>query len=95
MLLKSHRFFSIQLNKLPTKPYFAVNHSLTEVMSKHSKRDDLPDSKVELKTGGRIIGRRKAGSGLMFLDLESNGTQVQIMLEQKHMLENTDFEAVR
>jgi len=48
----------------------------------HSQRNDLPDHKVEISTGGRIIGRRKASSKLMFLDLESNGTKLQIMLDQ-------------
>ena len=46
---------------MATKPYFAVSHNIREVVSQHSHRDDLPDPKVELKTGGRIIGRRKAG----------------------------------
>ena len=37
-------------------------------------------SKVSLS--GRIIGRRKASSGLMFLDLESNGENIQILINK-------------
>ena len=55
----------------------------------------MPDARVELSTGGRIIGRRKAGSELIFLDLESNGEQLQIMLDNKAMRAGSDFEAVK
>ena len=67
------------------QPYWGVNCTIQEVVAKHSLRADLPDTKDEIKTGGRIIGRRKAGSGLMFLDLESNGNTVQVMLDQQNL----------
>ena len=76
-----------------TQAYWGVNSTIGEVVRKHSARGDLPDTKVEIKTGGRIIGRRKAGSGLMFLDLESNGNTVQVMLDQNNL--QRDFAPVQ
>jgi lysyl-tRNA synthetase class II len=72
----SRRGFAVKLS-----PYFAVTHSIKDVVTAHAHRDDLPDHKVSLATGGRIIGRRKASKELMFLDLESNGAKVQVMLD--------------
>lgn len=81
--LLPRRFFTapVVTPKLPISSYFGINASITQVNTQHSQRADLPDSKVELKTGGRIIGKRKASSSLLFLDLESNGSKVQVMLE--------------
>jgi lysyl-tRNA synthetase class 2 len=80
-----------QPSKLPIKPYFAVSHSITQVLKAHKDRIDLPDSSTTLKFGGRIAGRRKASQGLIFLDLESNGTQLQVMLDQAQMPNHLDF----
>ena len=77
---------------LAISPYFGVNSTIAEIKAKHAMRSDLPDERVELRTGGRIIGRRKASSSLMFLDLESNGSTIQVMLEQKTL--RNDFSPV-
>ena len=34
-----------------------------------------------MQLSGRIIGRRKASTNLLFLDLESNGETVQVMVD--------------
>jgi hypothetical protein len=62
--------------KLEITPYFAITDSIEKINFKYRQRGDLPDASVQVKCGGRIIGRRKASGTLMFLDLESNGSQV-------------------
>ena len=37
---------------------------------------------AQVSLSGRIIGRRKASSSLMFLDLESNGENIQILINK-------------
>ena len=46
-----------------------------------------------MKTGGRIIGRRKASSGLMFLDIESNNQNIQVMVNSKRV--ERDFKEIQ
>jgi len=50
--------------------------SISSIKDKHATREDLPDEQHEVKVAGRIIGRRKASSNLIFLDLESDGNQI-------------------
>lgn len=40
---------------------------------------ERPQERV--RTGGRIIGRRKASKDLLFLDLQSNGETIQVMID--------------
>ena len=54
-------------------PYFCPTHSLRQVVK---AKDQLLAKPETIKIGGRIIGKRKAGKKLMFLDLESGGTQM-------------------
>jgi lysyl-tRNA synthetase class II len=34
-----------------------------------------------VRSGGRIVGRRKVSKDLLFLDVQSNGEQLQFMLD--------------
>jgi len=46
-----------------------------------------------VKISGRVIGRRKASTNLLFLDLESNGETVQVMVDNQNLVslsEETD-----
>ena len=74
-----------QADKLKIKPYWKPRDTISSVVFDHSQREDLPDSQQKLSVGGRIIGRRKASSSLLFVDLESNGKTIQVMLDGKNM----------
>jgi hypothetical protein len=63
-------------SKLPIAPYFAPTDSIAAINKKFGSLESLSDLKVEVRAGGRIIGRRKASSSLMFLDMESNGSSM-------------------
>ena len=41
---------------------------------------------ANVRTGGRIIGRRKASKDLVFLDLQSNGDVIQVMLDHTKLV---------
>ena len=74
----SKRHFS---SSLKIQPYFNLSHMITEIKGNYEKlsSDDLRiihEKGDKVKTGGRIIGRRKASKDLMFLDLQSNGQQI-------------------
>ena len=56
------------------KPYFKLSHSMPEIKAL------ALDSNTSVETAGRIIGRRKASGSLLFLDIESNGETLQVML---------------
>lgn len=56
-------------------PYFCPTHSINQLVKAKDKMLKAPQA---VKIGGRIIGKRKAGKKLMFLDLESGGTQMQV-----------------
>lgn len=47
----------------------------------------MPDKANKVSVGGRIIGRRKASSSLLFVDLESNGQTIQVMFDQSQVKE--------
>ena len=84
------RLFS---SKLPIAPYFAPTDSIAQINKKYAELQSLADLKVEVRAGGRITGRRKASSSLLFLDMESNGSSLQVMLDAK-TLKETDFKLV-
>jgi len=42
-----------------------------------------PSVTEQVKIAGRVIGKRKASSTLIFLDIESNGDRVQVVLNGK------------
>ena len=46
----------------------------------------VPEGRV--RTGGRIVGRRKASKDLLFLDLQSNGESIQVMLNHTQLSES-------
>ena len=54
----------------------------------HSSRTDLPDPSVRVDVAGRIIGRRKASANLLFLDLESNGETLQVMVDNSKLTQH-------
>ena len=80
-------------SKLPIVPYFAPTDSIAAINRKFAALESLADLKEEVRAGGRIIGRRKASSSLLFLDLESNGSSIQVMLDAK-TLQQSDFKLV-
>ena len=51
----------------------------------HAARQDLPDLATQVKVSGRIIGRRKASSSLLFVDLEADGHTLQVMVDNKRL----------
>lgn len=53
------------------EPYFALSHSIIDIKQTFQDQDLTSDTfKSQLiKTGGRIIGRRKASKNLIFLDI--------------------------
>ena len=57
-------------------------------MEAHGERTDLPDAGAPLSVTGRIIGRRKASANLLFLDLESNGHRLQVMVDGQKLLKS-------
>ncbi|CDW91661.1 lysyl-trna synthetase [Stylonychia lemnae] len=73
-------------------PYFALSHSIIEIQNQYSQIDLTNEhfKTVNIQTGGRIIGRRKASGNLLFLDLQSNGNNIQIMLDSSKMLLNQE-----
>jgi lysyl-tRNA synthetase class II len=83
-------------------PYFSLSASIPQIKSSHQQNATssyATDADTEafhsapvVKTGGRIIGRRKASSGLMFLDLESNNQNIQVMVNSKRV--ERDFKEV-
>jgi len=63
---------------LKVQPYFNLTHMIKELKGSYEKlsNDDLRiinEKGDRVKTGGRIVGRRKASKDLLFLDLQSNG----------------------
>ncbi len=48
-----------------------------------------------MRTGGRIIGRRKASKDLVFLDLQSNGDVIQVMLDHAKLIGSLEKNGVR
>lgn len=56
---------------------------IKEIKGKYGElsREDLQSGGEYVRTGGRIIGRRKASKDLIFLDLQSNGDVIQVMLD--------------
>ena len=66
-------------SKIPIQPYFSLTHMIKEIKSLYGKAEE--QKQVTVKTGGRIVGRRKASKDLIFLDIQSNGEQIQIMLD--------------
>ena len=82
MLNKRH--FSTALK---VQPYFNLTHMIKELKAGYEKlsNDDLriinEKGGNRVRTGGRIVGRRKASKDLVFLDLQSNGEQIQVMLD--------------
>ena len=73
---------SATATKLPVQPYFSLSHMIREIRDKYERmsNDELrvvaerPAERV--RTGGRIVGRRKASKDLLFLDLQSNGETI-------------------
>ena len=76
------------------KSYFRPSDTIKRVKQSHSERKDLPDENAKVSLGGRIIGRRKASSSLLFVDLESNGDTVQLMFDQTKVKENQQIKAI-
>jgi lysyl-tRNA synthetase class II len=84
-------------------PYFSLSAGINDIKLKYASEattsyaleteTELFNQGSQVKTGGRIIGRRKASSGLMFLDIESNGETMQVMLN-KTRLTGLDFKEV-
>ena len=77
---------------MPITPYFKTTTPLSQVYALHGDREDLPDALSSIKTGGRIIGKRKASGSLIFLDLESSGETLQIMLDASKV---EDFSSIK
>eukprot|EP00347_Sterkiella_histriomuscorum_P009501 403340971 len=70
-------------------PYFAISDSITQIKQQYQTQDLTSEhfKTLKIQTGGRIIGRRKASKDLIFLDIQSNGQNIQIMLDKNQMLE--------
>jgi len=73
----------VKLPKLEIEPYFALSDSIPGIKAKYQAVDLFKDASV--RTGGRIVGRRKASKDLMFLDLQSDGHLIQVMLDHLQM----------
>lgn len=74
------------------QPYFALTHMIHQIkelyLAASTDQLQLIEREVQskkgehcVKTGGRIIGRRKVSKDLLFLDIQSNGNQLQVMLD--------------
>jgi lysyl-tRNA synthetase class II len=68
--LPNKRWFSSSI----FSSYFKLSHSINEITSTYSHKvlnseNQTQFKEVEINTGGRIIGRRKASKSLMFLDI--------------------------
>ena len=51
-------------------PYFRLSHSIPEIKQLYQGVADIEQCKnVNINTGGRIIGKRKASKNLVFLDV--------------------------
>jgi len=88
----SRKLFSTTVRKgLPVSPHFAITDSVSQIKERYSSK--IGDSLAVLKTGGRVIGRRKASKNLIFLDVSSNGSSVQVMLDKAKIAnaEHTEF----
>lgn len=49
---------------------------------------NITNGNERVRTGGRIIGRRKASKDLLFLDLQSNGENIQVMLDHTKLVDS-------
>ena len=84
----------VTVSKLPVQPYFSLSHMIREIKDRYEKlsKEELaaigsvPEGRV--RTGGRIVGRRKASKDLLFLDLQSNGESIQVMLNHTKLNES-------
>lgn len=43
-----------------------------------------------MKVAGRVVGKRKASSSLIFLDIESNGDRLQVVLNERNLANMTE-----
>lgn len=76
-----------------THPYphkFEISCTISEYIEKykHVKNEDSLDNVIE-KIAGRILSIRKAGSKLYFLDLQSDGSKLQVKAHEQ-MYENRE-----
>jgi hypothetical protein len=57
--------------KIPVQPYFTISHIIKDIKSQFKDKDLSSTSfkEIKIRTGGRIIGRRKASKDLIFLDI--------------------------
>lgn len=84
----------VTVSKLPVQLYFSLSHMIREIKDRYEKlsKEELgaigsvPEGR--LRTGGRIVGRRKASKDLLFLDLQSNGEIIQVMLNHTKLNES-------
>ena len=76
------------------RPYFKPRDTIQRVKQYYGERQDLPDLEAKVSVGGRIIGRRKASSSLLFVDLESNGHTVQVMFDQAKVNEDQQIRKI-
>ena len=75
---------------LSLSSYWKPSHTFGVVKSTHAEREDLPDTTQSVSISGRIIGRRKASQSLLFLDLESDGETLQVMIDSSILENDTD-----
>lgn len=80
------RLFNTPLSQtpvLPIQPYYNLSDSIKTIKTNYNDKDLTSEHFQDLviKTGGRIIGRRKVSKELLFLDLQSNGETIQIMID--------------
>ena len=70
---------------------FKITHTVSEFRNQYNSilkpGDQKTDSK-EISIAGRVISKREASKKLYFIDIENNGTRVQIMSNEKHFIES-------
>lgn len=66
-------------------PYFQPTMSIAAFKNKFAQIRELNEGAETVRIGGRVIGKRKASSTLVFLDLESNGERVQVVLNERNI----------
>ena len=78
--ISSFRRFSTKV-----APYFQPTMSIAAFKNKFAYERELNEGAETVKIGGRVIGKRLASSTLIFLDLESNGERVQVVLNERNI----------
>ena len=64
----------VKAPSLPVEPYFALSDSISRIKARFQEQSDLAQfCQATIKTGGRIVGRRRASRELLFLDVQSDG----------------------